>query len=536
MASTEQPSAGSNALDNLSSLLKQPLTADDAITCYGALEVGVESVAQQPVLSALPIANSKDARYGVSYLRVIRDRLFSLGYLQSKEVISTGVPGPKLKLAIQSFQTDAKLTEDGWVGEKTWQALQQLVSFEEDQNFDHWLDQNGQPTSVLKRAAQLRLYAFGCSDSKPSPKLEFDDSALKQFVSVVQELGLDLSGSLSDSLLDSLWSLRLLFDEDRLVELLGNVDSSIEGQYSTQTQRFLTSIARVELWLLGYKGVKPDGSTKESVAVIQSQGVEADFSDNISVSILRSSGKVDSRTPFYNALCQYFEATQLYPDDKHSEQAAENFLSQFPVFFQHIASQEEADENAVNQQVVNFVQANSDNVEKLDNEAKSLGARLFDGLKRLGRFILKALHFIKDKAEQLLEKLARPFHRMVSMAYKGIQLAVSSVKTGLQMMTGALVQPYGDNQAYGQFSADGDLNLYINIQKDSDDTVCQQLLTRSYTFRLGCQLANQFMSLMASIVKGTLFGWFAFLKACVSAYQSFRNIIDVLVELKCCQV
>jgi murein L,D-transpeptidase YcbB/YkuD len=75
-----------------------------------------------------------------AYILAIRSRLTDLGYLQdSEQNRSSETIDPSLKNAVKKFQKDAGLKHrDSWVGPKTWQVLQQLVSFEDQQDPYSW--------------------------------------------------------------------------------------------------------------------------------------------------------------------------------------------------------------------------------------------------------------------------------------------------------------------------------------------------------------------------------------------------------------
>jgi hypothetical protein len=137
-----------------------------------------------------------------SYILAIRSRLIDLGYLgESTENRSKAFLDNRLKRAIKKFQKEAGLTEDAWVGPKTWSALQQLVSFEDAQDPANWrkelIKDLSQP--AILRAVYLRLYALGFFKWNQRLNLRTDlslrsnfdfKSALRKFLKTAHTIGI----------------------------------------------------------------------------------------------------------------------------------------------------------------------------------------------------------------------------------------------------------------------------------------------------------------------------------------------------------
>ncbi len=72
-------------------------------------------------------------------IQTMASRLFLLGYLADKiepENIEENLE--RIKSAVMEFQKEAGLKPDNWVGDITWHAMDEIVSFESDLSDDHW--------------------------------------------------------------------------------------------------------------------------------------------------------------------------------------------------------------------------------------------------------------------------------------------------------------------------------------------------------------------------------------------------------------
>ena len=216
------------------------------------------------VLQPLPATEEDFSQGNVSadMVKVLRNRLFRLGYLDRDS--EQGVIGGPLRQAITAMQTEAGLTVDGWVGMQSWQALQELFAFEPVTHLSQWVDAFG-VTPALKRAICLRLASLGMIAKAPKQvSLESLEELWNSWLRTLALLGVGFSEDerhIGDTL-----PVMLMFDLDTLRERLVNNRQGImrrinqgTSQEKTLLRRFLACTIKIELWLLDYDGIKPDG-------------------------------------------------------------------------------------------------------------------------------------------------------------------------------------------------------------------------------------------------------------------------------------
>ena len=249
------------------------LSAGAFETCLGGLgEVGI--------MGRLPRSSDEapPELAGPGHLQALQKRLVRLGYLAASAVPQdpdAAVASDVLRAAVRSFQGEADLTADGWVGAETWNALQQLFTFEEPLDAKRWFSADGRPLPALVRALRLRLQAYGQwqSTSPGEPTLA---DAFARWLDQARLAGWETPASApgapsapasvaADTAITPTRAARL-FDHDGLVAHLaadpGRCSPPAYGPAAAGTMRhFLLCLVKVELWLHGYP-VSPDGDSR----------------------------------------------------------------------------------------------------------------------------------------------------------------------------------------------------------------------------------------------------------------------------------
>ena len=90
--------------------------------------------------------------------------------------LTLALKGSAIKRAPWKISPGTGLVADGWVGDYTWKALMELVSFEAPIDLLRWLnpEPKGRPKISLKRAIALRLHVLGLAETRK----DFSDAAL----------------------------------------------------------------------------------------------------------------------------------------------------------------------------------------------------------------------------------------------------------------------------------------------------------------------------------------------------------------------
>ena len=228
------------------------------------LEAEFQKAVRLGIIKSMPAREDefRADEFGKNNVKALRDRLYRLGYL-AKDAGQDYIIDDKLRQAIRAFQKDTSvLTVDGWVGAQTWQALQELFAFEPITVLKTWL-KDGKITPALYRAANLRLYTYGLHGSRKIAYRKINKKGLEKWISILNILGCPLN-KLNGGY-DELELLDWLFDFEKLSRHIsayhkrfmdmGNVKSGQDKLFIN----FLQCYIKVELWLLGYDGIVPDG-------------------------------------------------------------------------------------------------------------------------------------------------------------------------------------------------------------------------------------------------------------------------------------
>jgi hypothetical protein len=141
-----------------------------------------------PIIEDDLVADDKHVGFSQSRIRTARSWLFALGYLDKDEDRSDY--DDALRQALKTFQTEAGLTVDGWIGtEETWPRLRELVTFDDPLLQAHWITASGRARTALARAAKTRLVLYGFGKRDDSPMQASLDKQMKRFFGVLKNLG-----------------------------------------------------------------------------------------------------------------------------------------------------------------------------------------------------------------------------------------------------------------------------------------------------------------------------------------------------------
>jgi len=244
----------------------------------GAFEDEVDAGIRAGIIPRLPTAKIQTGKVSMDrdIRRVLVDRLMHLQYLEGNPA---QVSNNALNSAIERLQNEANLHTDSWLGYQTWQAIQQVFSFEDPTHLERWIADE-KPTHFIYRAAYLRLRAIGIitgEETRFFKRYGFEaslvqrkmavDSGLSRLREILLLLGFENSHFVKGqgfhiALLD------VLFDHDKLVEtLVGHrrtiakllkdtplhyEDEQREEGLKSHALQMLLCLSKIELWLHGY--------------------------------------------------------------------------------------------------------------------------------------------------------------------------------------------------------------------------------------------------------------------------------------------
>ena len=468
---------------------------------------------ERGVVSSTP--NSRAETYQIDKQRVrlqtVASRLWLLGYLPSK------IPPEKIdnqletiKKAVGRFQQDADLKRDYWVGDKTWYALDELVSFESSLSTDQWFTKGVLKLSVTKvvhRAIQLRLWSLGLFPKKPTIRFKkLTERDLKGFEKILR-IFLIKKGAFSIDLSEEY--IQLIFDQDLLTESIARRASPnnrsfllhLSGDSKEQdlklAQSFIVNCAKIELWLLGYE-VAIDGKNN-----YQNMG-----NSNLSRAIAH----------FY------------YHFERKSKHAARSLAKAItPDLFTSIAQANrlpEGNEEEDASDLVTEEMTAPDKIRSAWSYIKSKGIRLWDGLKRIWRWVKK----IGEKAVKFIEKnIFKAFFRYATKAFKIITKAIDAVVDSVRVyVTGDLLS----RNLHFRFFKDFDTAIFVNNKILQEDIVhgLYRLKRQSKGFSIACRIIGYLFDIFKKLVTDYI-GWVRILFSLVKSYKEIHLLYIDLKEI-----
>ena len=493
-----------------------PRVEDDVVSrCDVTLQI-IQSaqsagVVDAPAISLSDFSSENDANLRLTQLNplrfhVIARQLWLLGYLveEPRRNISPTYQGTsEFRKDLCRFQRDSGLNPDGWLGEKTWKTLQELVSFETPINPSDWKLTNGDFRTAFNRALQLRMWAYGFIEKKPT--YIFAGLRKNNLNNVRRIIGL-FYGVEND------W-LSILFDSDKIIE--GSIKSIknygvIDGDDKASIRRFLISIARVELWLLGIE-IKIDNTDDYEV---ENFGVKRKK--------VRRGGKfvwknaMDRKLKkglksFWNELVGY------------SAIETENLCSKITVeFFEALKNPENFAENTEEFNESDFSKQaaealnSTDDIESGYTRYRSLGMKLWDGMKRIWHWLVKGV----KRIVRLADNLVRGFFRFATKSYVIVRTAfIALVKATTQYMTGEI-----DNTGKSVVLIDKDLDFKVVTHNGEDPSNTVFAIQRfSSSFLFSSKIVGLIIDLFMNLSQGVI-GWARFLYILVKSYREIAPI------------
>jgi len=480
----------------------------NSIDRIGEFEEIVDTASQEGFIFDVPGSESETYHYASQSVRLqtISERLYLLGYFHRRIPNSKiSLETKRLKNAIKLFQEEAGLTTDKWVGDKTWFALDELVSFESELSETWFENDEIKPTKsvALHRAIQLRLWSLGLYKNKPNPNFNFLKSgAFQNFRFVLKALAIANAQFVGINA----YTCKILFNQDLITKRISlrshkskntlfryNVTPKELSKKGALIEKFLINVAKVELWLLGHKS-KINGRN--------------DFNPR-------------SDNQLYMNLISFYTNFMKFPESKakaHSKKLR-------PSFFKAI-SLDPVSSNEIDiptDEIYQFV-SNPNKLEEAWSYIKNQGTRLWDGMKRIWRWVLikgkKALHYLK-------ENIFKGFFRYIQKAYKILKVGISSIGESLGNY---IVGGMKEQNTVILYQKDMDSILFINKTSTNSELieVNKRIIKNSKAFLIGCQIFSFVLKTLISIAMG-VFGWFKFL---LSLLKSYKDLFTLYKDFK----
>jgi hypothetical protein len=494
----------------------EPLPSHDRLEAmFGTIGVAE----REGVLSVLPEERSEVRRAEVLASRIVtvRTRLHLLGYLRrdtNRAEVDDG-----LRSALRRFQQDAALEVDGWVGPQTWQALEQLVDFESDPRIDHWTTHRETHPAVW-RAVRLRLFVFGLI-AKPTLRSGAKiQRGLRRFTAVVWSLGLTatrLEAGFSAEVL------RLLFDLDGLTAGLAReapagprppLDDIDRRDLEEYEQRFMRSVASIELWL---------------------RGIQAPLDGRGELGPTPSRLSLDATPSLGGALSEFWQSrgrsadVMGFADRSHTVDRA---------FFRELrASDAEGEAGDVDggslmvyEQIGALRQAERETVWE---QMRSLGSRIWDGVKRVWRWVRSLIRRVGTAIRQVLawaRNLARLAYRYALSSFAVVRRAIVATAAAVDFILRSPLE--GSDAEHTVIVRDADLDLTLVTDPSGDAstglTLARTLRGHGLAFQASISLVMRLVRLVIQVFSSMTLpsSWFGLILALVRLFREIRSLAE----------
>lgn len=487
-----------------------PKVSGTEIEQLGEFETILHGVENNGFVNKVPVNKTEafEMQHQTIRIQTIATRLYLLGYLRrnfNPKRIHRKLD--KIKKATLEFQRDANLTQDSWVGDETWYALDELVSFESEFTYENWfVDGRIKPevTNAMHRAIQLRLWTLGLYSKKPRPKFKpLTRRSLFQFTCILHMFLIRKKSFASDFNTETI---ALLFDQEELVNYIKkrsaannafdlNLRIAKKDEDETLSKNFIVNCAKIELWLLGFK---------------------LRIDEKLTYNYAYGSG-------IWNALAEFhreFEGRKVHIAERLAKEVSPRL---FISLGNALKSEESYKEDDASEEIAQelFVKGNlqktKSNIENAWSFIKETGMRLWDGLKRVWRWIKR----IGKKVVTFIQhNLFKGFYRFISKSFKMITRGIGAIVKSIGVyIRGGMVT----KDIFFKFSKDMDTSVYIDKNINAEDSAAGSLalLKQTKAFQLGCKMVGYVFFFFKNLSLGLL-GWAKILFSLLKSYRKLR--------------
>ncbi|GAA5164514.1 peptidoglycan-binding domain-containing protein [Viridibacterium curvum] len=464
------------------------------------------------------------------YIRALRSRLFSLGYTDDKE-LKLGDLTPVLSAAILRFQSEARLKPDGWAGPDTKQRLQQLVSFEEEQDPEGWdIDEDPGDLPAVQRAAYLRLYTLGFMDWEDDAQAlarqpscdpvsnPVAREALRAFLALAQKLGLVAA---APAPVLSVPVLRLLFGHDAMIRALATRPDFIADD---DNQKFIDAIGRVELWLLDYD-VKLAGGDNTHYRLAASPRAAA------------GTQRVDAVQDALSDLRQRFPKANL-PGPSGGFLIfgrSLKFSSQFFALTNSLNNAHEEDaanEAEVEDQILAAASSKADS-EDIIGRLNELASRVWDGFKRLWGFLKRLVKAATIAIKDQVWRIARFISARARGAFEFVLKAIEIVHRGSVYLRSRVFPASSPDVAILAFGRDFDVSFFVSQAAAFEDVrfIVDKDAEETHFFVAASRILSALVGIILEVVKivaSNIAGWFLLLLALSRIAGRIKDLVEAV--------
>ena len=497
----------------------------DIIEQYAKFDSLLSESEKNSLFDALPdtTVSSQTNKYNQRG-KVIAERLWLLGYLDADDAAGARetfiVNRSRVLDAVGKFQKDAGLTSDHWPGVVTWNALNNLVSFESDSLEEEWFEDPKRYPAVL-RAAQCRLNVLGLTDRRPDnefQQVEFE--ALKKFKLLVLALKavvipLEQYKPFLDSKNLDEETLKLLLDQDRLIEAAARANKRVKGTlYFKYTQlkknwpnnaeirSFLLRLIQIEFWLMGYDIDLMSRLSYPFIGFDDNNGVERskDLKKYLE-DFARLTGKSERKWSKKITPELFIELHKTLTSDDHEDP--------FFIADQYLKSKEQVDRVLI--------------------EGQKLHLRLWDGITRVFRWIGELFKKAAEYVLDITRSIARFFHNNLQKSFDAVKKAVNVIIDAMGTLDGSVGTP--TKGSFVKVSADGDILAVVSTEAGMEDGLKRVKFLRLDAERF-CLAARLCALVLTALINSVFARWASLAMALYSNLKECLNIINKIYDLE----
>jgi hypothetical protein len=486
---------------------------------FAELDTILDKASRKGVAAPLPgsIQEVRSKELLESRICTIRTRLWLLGYLRfdnrHPEIDDL------LKDAITQFQKEAELVQDGWVGQQTWTALQELVSFEHPSNLRTWFKGN-QIKPALLRAIKLRLFVLGFLPSKQVQDSNKLPKALEKFVLIARILKLHDQPLPPDVVFDTI---NVLFDQDGIAAQLGQTGENFmrhrpadirEIDARRVIRKFIICCAKIELWLFGYD-IRLDGTAKYKIPL----GIER-------LTYMPAS------YPLFHALNAFWQENGMSRGDAlHQATRITGFF-----FGTLLRIQQQGDRIADSNQSEKLYDMLAKEKKEVLNQIwehiKAIGSRIWDGIKRVWHWFKSMLQKIVKKTETWVKNAARLAYQYALNAFPIVKRMVQITKEAVSFLFHKTLPDSDIGHIVINRNRNYDFRMYLNPERNYQRVkiILTNFLQKAYGFSIGMRVLGLMVNALITVGKGVALagGWFGLILALLKIYARLRELEAIL--------
>jgi hypothetical protein len=280
--------------------------------------------------------------------------------------------------------------------------------------------------------------------------------------------------------------------------------------------RFAVCCAKIELWLLGYE-VPLDGRAKF---------------DTPGISEIHS--YLPARYPLFHALYSFW-----CENDKRKKKARERAVRVTGLFFARLLQLQRqgervADTNQSEQLFEVLVKEKQNVLESVWEQIKTIGSRIWDGLKRVWRWLKSIFRGAVKRIGAWVKNMARLVYRYALNAFPIACRLIDITKETVSFLVHKTLKDSNVGTIVINRNRNYDYRLYVAPEHNRDKmrTSLTAFYRKAYFFSIGMRIlgiiGSTLMRVIGSVPLGA--GWLGFILALLKIYTQLKKLSDLLEE------